>query len=264
MRLFAEGISMRTALVVGNWKMNGESAANRVLVAKLIESFTRQPLEGVAVGICPPLVYLGSIAEQLKGSPVALGAQTLNEHDSGAYTGEVSAAMLRDVGCSMVIVGHSERRSFFAETDERVAAKTQAALRSGLIPLLCVGETLAQRESGQALEVVANQLRAALSAVAAEEFHRLVVAYEPVWAIGTGRTATPEQAQEVHALIRGVLSELAGDAGQKVRVLYGGSVNAVNASELFTMPDIDGGLIGSASLKANDFIAICRAAAVAG
>lgn len=264
MRLFRKGISMRTALVVGNWKMNGESAANRVLVAELIESLAQQPLEGVVVGICPPSVYLSSIAEQLNGSSVALGAQTLNEHDSGAYTGEVSAAMLRDVGCSMVIVGHSERRSLYAETDEQVAAKTLAALRSGLMPLVCVGETLAQRESGEALVVVANQLRAALSAVDAEEFERLVVAYEPVWAIGTGKTASPEQAQEVHAHIRAVLSELAGVAGQRVQVLYGGSVNAANAAELFAMPDIDGGLIGGASLKANDFIAICRTAAVAG
>lgn len=255
---------MRNALVVGNWKMNGETAANQTLVAALVESLAAGPVSGVEVGICPPAVYLHSVGLQLEGSVVSLGAQNLNEHDTGAYTGEVSAAMLRDVGCSMVIVGHSERRSLYHESDEQVAAKILAALRAGLQPILCVGETLAQRESGVALDVVTQQLSAAVSGLAADEFERLVVAYEPVWAIGTGKTASPEQAQEVHAHIRAVLAGLAGSAGQNVQLLYGGSVNAANAAELFAKPDIDGGLIGGASLKANDFIAICRAAAVAG
>jgi len=264
MRLFRKGISMRSALVVGNWKMNGEAAANHTLVAALVESIAQQPISGVDVGICPPAVYLDAVGRQLQDSGIALGAQNVSEYDSGAYTGEVSAAMLRDMSCSLAIVGHSERRSLFNESDERVAAKTLAALRSGLTPILCVGETLAQRDSGRALDVVAGQLRAAVHALEADEFERLVVAYEPVWAIGTGKTASPEQAQEVHAHIRMVLTELAGVSGQNVRLLYGGSVNATNAAELFAKPDIDGGLIGGASLKADDFLAICRAAAVAG
>jgi len=252
---------MRNALVIGNWKMNGETAANHALVGALVKSLAEQPVSGVDIGICPPLVYLDAVGRQLKDSPVFLGAQNLNEHESGAYTGEVSAAMLRDLGCSAVIVGHSERRALYHEDDPAVAAKTVAALHAGLTPVICVGETLAQRDAGRALEVVAAQVRAAVADLAADEFDRLVVAYEPVWAIGTGKTASPEQAQEVHAHIRAVLAEVAGEAGKSVRVLYGGSVNAANAAELFAKPDIDGGLIGGASLKANDFIAICRAAA---
>jgi len=252
---------MRNALVIGNWKMNGETAVNHALVGALVKSLAEQPVSGVDIGICPPSVYLDAVGRQLKDSPVFLGAQNLNEHDSGAFTGEVSAAMLRDLGCSAVIVGHSERRALYHEDDPAVAAKTVAALRAGLTPIVCVGETLAQRDAGRALEVVAAQVQAAVADLAADEFDRLVVAYEPVWAIGTGKTASPEQAQEVHAHIRAVLAEVAGEAGKSVRVLYGGSVNAANAAELFAKPDIDGGLIGGASLKANDFIAICRAAA---
>lgn len=255
---------MRNALVIGNWKMNGETAANHTLVGALVKSLAEQPISGVDIGICPPSVYLDAVGRQLEGSSVFLGAQNLNEHDSGAFTGEVSAGMLRDLGCSAVIVGHSERRSLYHEDDSVVAAKTLAALRAGLTPVVCVGETLAQRDAGRALEVVAAQVRAAVAGLAADEFDRLVVAYEPVWAIGTGKTASPEQAQEVHAHIRAVLAEIAGEAGKGVRVLYGGSVNAANAAELFVKPDIDGGLIGGASLKARDFIAICRAAADAG
>ena len=264
MRLFRKGISMRSALVVGNWKMNGETAANHTLVGALVESIAQQPISGVGIGICPPSVYLDAVGQQLQGSAIVLGAQNLSEHDSGAYTGEVSAPMLKDLGCSVVIVGHSERRSLFHESDAQVAAKTASALRAGLTPIVCVGETLAQRDSGKALDVVTSQLKAAVSTLDADEFERLVVAYEPVWAIGTGKTASPEQAQEVHAHIRAVLEELAGTLGQNVRLLYGGSVNAANAAELFAKPDIDGGLIGGASLKADDFLAICRAAAVAG
>lgn len=252
---------MRNPLVIGNWKMNGETAANHALVEAMVKSLAARPVSGVDIGICPPAVYLDRVGRQLEESPVFLGAQNLNEHESGAYTGEVSAAMLRDVGCTAVIVGHSERRTLFHEDDSVVAAKTLAALRSGLMPVVCVGETLAQRDAGRALDVVAAQLRAAVDGLAADEVERLVVAYEPVWAIGTGKTASPEQAQEVHAHIRNVLTEIAGSVGERVRVLYGGSVNAANAAELFAKPDIDGGLIGGASLKANDFIAICRAAA---
>lgn len=255
---------MRSALVIGNWKMNGEMAANRTLVEAVVSALADEPVSSVDIGICPPAVYLDSVVQQVKGSVIVVGAQNVSQHDGGAYTGEVSAAMLRDIGCGMVIIGHSERRSLYQECDDQVAAKVVSALQAGLMPVLCVGETLDQRESGDALEVVTRQLRTALVGLHADEIERLVVAYEPVWAIGTGRTASPEQAQEVHAHIRLVLAELAGVAGQKVRVLYGGSVNAANAKELFAKSDIDGGLIGGASLKANDFIAICRAAAVAG
>jgi triosephosphate isomerase len=255
---------MRTALVIGNWKMNGERATNRTLVAALVESFGGRPVAAVEIGICPPAVYLQAVAAQLEGSVIGLGAQNVSEHDAGAYTGEISAAMLRDVGCRWVIVGHSERRALYHEDDRQVAAKTRAALRAGLAPVLCVGETRAQRESGAALAVVERQLAAATAGLNPAELERLVVAYEPVWAIGSGKTATPEQAQAVHAHLRGQLVAAAGSRGDGVRLLYGGSVTPDNAAQLFAMPDIDGGLIGGASLRAHDFIAICRAAAIAG
>jgi triosephosphate isomerase len=208
-----------------------------------------------------PFPYLQQAADALAGSPVAWGGQTLSEHDSGAFTGEVSGAMLRDLGCRFVIVGHSERRALFGERDAQIAAKFGAAQRAGLIPILCVGETLAERDRGETEEVVGRQLRAVIDSAGVAAVAEAVVAYEPVWAIGTGRTATPDQAQSVHAFIRAQLG--AGAAG-KVPLLYGGSVKPDNASALFAMPDVDGGLIGGASLLAADFLAICRAAAVRG
>ena len=237
--------------------MHGSFRANADLLAALLDG-----VGGVAcdVAICPPYPYLAQVASLLEKSPVVCGAQNLSEFAGGAYTGEVSAAMLVDAGCSMVIVGHSERRSLYGESDGQVAAKCRAALAAGLMPVLCVGETLAEREAGQTLAVVARQLAVVLEGLASEQLQRMVVAYEPVWAIGTGLTATPVQAQEVHAAIRAQLAALDADVAAGVRILYGGSVKPGNAAELFVQPDIDGGLIGGAALVAEDFLAICQAA----
>ncbi len=242
----------RTRLVAGNWKMHGSRASNRALLEKLLAGMGKAAATQCAV--CPPFPYLAQVAEQLSGSPVALGAQNVSEHAQGAYTGEVSAAMLVELGCRYVIVGHSERRQLYGEKDEQVAAKFAAAKRGGLTPILCVGETLAEREAGRTEEVVARQLDAVLKV---EDFGSAVLAYEPVWAIGTGRNATPEQAQEVHAFLRKRIPS-------QNRILYGGSVKAQNARALFAMADVDGGLIGGASLVAEDFLAIVEAAAAAG
>lgn len=244
-------------LVAGNWKMNTDLAeAVRLAsdVARTVEG------EGVAVAVCPPFVSLEAVAEMLRESPVRLGAQTMHHEESGAYTGEVSAPMLTSVGCEYVIVGHSERRELFGETDEAVGKKVGAALRHGLVPILCVGETLEEREAGDEEAVVRRQLAGALGGVDLGDAAALVVAYEPVWAIGTGRTASPEQAQALHAVIREDLSGRFGDAGRAVEILYGGSVKPDNAAELFAQPDIDGGLIGGASLDAGAFAAIVAAA----
>jgi triosephosphate isomerase (TIM) len=234
---------MRARLVAGNWKMHGSLTANAALLDALVAS-------GVECAVCVPFPYLAQAAERLKGTRVALGAQTVSEHASGAYTGEVSAGMLREFGCRYVLVGHSERRHLFGESDAQVAAKFAAARAAGLTPILCVGETLEERDAGRTDAVVARQLDAVL---AKGDFGEAVLAYEPVWAIGTGRTATPQQAQEAHAFLR-----------QRVKpqtcILYGGSVKADNAASLLAMPDVDGGLIGGASLVAQDFIAICRMA----
>ena len=264
MRLFRKGISMRKALVIGNWKMNGLRARNTGLVAAIASGVTGDGFARVDVGICPPFVYLQAAAEQLENTAIAVGAQNMSQHSSGAYTGEVSAEMLVDAGCGLVILGHSERRSLFAESDTDVAAKVLAALAAQLTPVVCVGETLQQRESGEAETVVSGQLEQALKGLDMASLKRVVVAYEPVWAIGTGLTASPEQAQNIHQVLRSVLAGMSADAAEEMRILYGGSVNAANADALFAQPDIDGGLIGGASLKAEDFIAICRAAAVAG
>jgi triosephosphate isomerase len=242
----------RTRLVAGNWKMHGSRASNRALLEKILAGVGKAAAAQCAV--CPPFPYLAQVAEQLSGSPVALGAQNVSEHAQGAYTGEVSAAMLVDLGCRYVIVGHSERRQLFGEKDEQVAAKFAAAKKSRLVPILCVGETLAEREAGRTEEVVARQLDAVLKV---GDFGSAVLAYEPVWAIGTGRNATPEQAQQVHAFLRKRIPS-------ENRILYGGSVKAQNAGALFAMPDVDGGLIGGASLVAEDFLAIVEAAAAAG
>jgi triosephosphate isomerase len=216
--------------------------------------------QGVLSAVCAPFPYLQQVRDSLRGSSIAWGAQTLSEHDVGAYTGEVSGAMVRDFECHYVIVGHSERRQLYGERDGQIAAKFQAAQRAGLTPILCVGETLAEREQGATEEVVGRQLDAVLNAAGVAALHEAVLAYEPVWAIGTGRTAAPEQAQAVHRFLRERVAGRDSAVAAEVKILYGGSVKAANAAELFAMPDLDGGLIGGASLVADDFIAICEAA----
>lgn len=248
---------MRTKLVAGNWKMNGSLQQNAALIAELKANL---PESGCEVVVCPPFPYLAQVGGLLEGSRIGLGAQSLSEHAPGAYTAEVSADMLLDFGCRYVLVGHSERRSLFGESDQQVAGKFETARRHGLLPVLCVGETLAERKAGITDEVVARQLMAVVDRVGVAELVHAVVAYEPVWAIGTGVTASPEQAQAVHARIRGLLATLDERVAQGLRILYGGSVKPQNAMDLFSQADIDGGLIGGAALVASDFLAICRAA----
>jgi len=250
---------MRDYLVAGNWKMNGDSASNAELVAGIVAGAPKS--DRVKLLICPPFPYLVAVAAQVEGSGVSLGAQTVSEHGSGAFTGEVAPAMLRDIGCEYVIVGHSERRSLYGETSFAVAAKFKAALDAGLKPILCVGETLEQRESGATESVVEVQLGAVIDKVGIAGFESAVVAYEPVWAIGTGMTASPQQAQDVHRHIRGVMAGHDAAMAESTQILYGGSMKGENAAGLLTMDDIDGGLIGGASLKAADFLAIAQAAA---
>ncbi len=247
---------MRTKLVVGNWKMHGSLATNLGLLHAVRAGASGR----TGVALCVPYPYLAQARMVLNGGQVAWGAQDVAEHDQGAWTGEVSGGMLADFGCRYVLVGHSERRSFFGETDAVVAAKFAASSRAGLTPVLCVGETLAEREAGITGAVVARQIDAVLATSGSAAFARAVVAYEPVWAIGTGRTATPAQAQEVHGLIRARLARESATTGDSLQILYGGSVKAGNAAEIFSQPDIDGGLIGGASLVAADFLAICAAA----
>lgn len=250
---------MARQLVVGNWKMNGSLGANRELIAALLAEAPR----GAEVAVCVPFPYLAQGAELLSAGPVVLGAQDVSEHAAGAYTGQVSAVMLCDFGCRYVIVGHSERREQLCETDREVAGKALAALQAGLTPIVCIGETLQEREAGQVGEVILRQLDALLERLERRMLDRLVIAYEPVWAIGSGQSATPQQVQEVLSGIRAWLSAHA-EQGPEIRILYGGSVKATTAPELFALPDCDGGLIGGASLLAGEFISICRAAAVAG
>ncbi|MFM1887575.1 MAG: hypothetical protein RL026_2732 [Pseudomonadota bacterium] len=249
---------MRRKIIAGNWKMHGSRAENTALVDAVVAGF-KAP-EGVECVVCPPFVYLHEVARQLRGTAVQLGAQDVCAEAAGAYTGEVSAAMLKDVGCRYVLVGHSERRAIYKEDDALVARKFEAVLAKGLEPVLCVGETLAEREAGRTFEVIARQLDAVLAVSGVAGLGRGVVAYEPVWAIGTGRTASPEQAQEVHAFIRARIAAQDATIAAALPVLYGGSVKAGNAAELFSRPDVDGGLIGGASLKAEEFLAICDAA----
>ena len=249
---------MRQPLVAGNWKMNG-SRDSALRLANAVAQGTEAG-SAAEVLLCPPFVYLADVSRTLKDSGLSLGAQDLCAEENGAYTGEVSGAMLKDFDCRYVIVGHSERRALFAEDDALVARKFMAAQKAGLTPILCVGETLTEREAGATHAVVARQLKAVLDAAGVAAFARAVVAYEPVWAIGTGRTAKSDQAQEVHALIRGILAGQDAKIAAAVRLLYGGSVKASNAAELFRMPDIDGGLVGGASLDATEFLAICAAA----
>ena len=249
---------MRPKLVVGNWKMNGSRAANASLLAGIVAGLDNA---NATCAVCVPAPYLQQCADTLAGGKLAWGAQDVSVHASGAYTGEVAASMLTDFGCSYVIVGHSERRAYHGETDQVVAQKTLAALNAGLTPIVCVGETLEQREAGQTNVVVGRQLSTVLELLDVDAAARIVVAYEPVWAIGTGKTATPAMAQEVHAQLRSQLRERSAAAGERVAILYGGSMKPDNAAELMAQGDIDGGLIGGAALKAADFLAIIGAAA---
>ncbi|WP_234196617.1 triose-phosphate isomerase [Pseudacidovorax sp. NFM-22] len=249
-------MSKKKQLIAGNWKMNGGLAANEALIGALRQG-VGQPVCDVAV--CVPAPYLAQVQVLTQGSPIALGAQDVSAHAQGAFTGEQSVSMLKDFGVGYAIVGHSERRQYHGETDEVVAAKAGAALAGGITPIVCVGETLAEREAGKTEEVVRRQLAAVIHANG-HCISEIVVAYEPVWAIGTGKTATPEEAQAVHAVLRAQLQHAAGDAAARIRILYGGSMNAANAASLLAQPDIDGGLIGGASLKAPDFLQIIAAA----
>lgn len=249
---------MRRPLVVGNWKMHGTRAATKGLIEGIkrgLDSVGRAEL-----AVCPPLVYVPDVAVLLQGTPLGWGAQNLCDHDVGAYTGEVSGPMLVDFYCKYVIVGHSERRALYGEGDALVARKFAAARRAGLIPILCVGECLEEREQGRTENVVARQLEAVLDLEGVAAFANAVVAYEPVWAIGTGKTATPQQAQQVHTFIRGKIGAQDGTIAERLRILYGGSVKGSNAEQLFHEPDIDGGLIGGASLNAEEFLTIAAAA----
>jgi triosephosphate isomerase len=250
---------MRRPFVAGNWKMNGSVAGNKALLDGIKAGLAAVTMTEVAV--CPPFVYLRDVAQQLQGTAVVLGAQNLSEQSAGAYTGEISAAMRLDLACRYVIVGHSERRAIYGESDALVAKKFAAARKAGLIPILCVGELLEEREAGTTEQVIARQLDAVLTLEGIAAFAQAVVAYEPVWAIGTGKTASPDQAQAVHAFIRNKLAAQDATISDKLRILYGGSVKASNAVELFGMADIDGGLIGGAALQAEEFLAICRAGA---
>jgi triosephosphate isomerase len=245
-------------LVVGNWKMHGSRASNAELIAGLLAADLSATAPRADVAVCPPFVYLADVADALKGSAIAVGTQDISVQAQGAYTGEVAGPMIRELGASYAIVGHSERRSYHSESDQLVADKARSALSHGLTPIVCVGETLAEREAGQTEAVVSRQLKAVIDALG-EQLVQIVVAYEPVWAIGTGKTASPEQAQAVHVVLRAQL-KAALPAAASVPLLYGGSVKPDNAAVLFAQADIDGGLIGGAALKAADFAAIARAA----
>jgi triosephosphate isomerase len=247
---------MRRTLVAANWKMNGNKAENEAL----LEAF-KKGFDGSAdTAVFPPALYISQLAESLKGSDIAYGVQNAYFEEKGAFTGELSLSMVKEFDCQYVLIGHSERREIFGETDEMVATKVEATLAAGLIPMLCIGETLEERESGVTEKVVKTQIDAVLAKVGIAAFEKIVIAYEPVWAIGTGKTATPEQAQDVHAFIRQLLAAEDAEVAAKTRILYGGSVKAASAEALFGQPDIDGGLVGGASLIADEFVAICNAA----
>ena len=250
---------MRQKLVVGNWKMVGALAQNEALLRAVVAGVAN--MNGVSCAVCVPFPYLAQAQQLLLGSQVKWGAQNVHQMEKGAYTGEVAASMLCEFSCCYVIVGHSERRGLYGESSQLVAEKFAAAQKAGLLPILCLGETLAQREDGTTEAVVAEQLDTVITLLGVQSLRHAVVAYEPVWAIGTGKTASPQQAQAVHAFIRQRVANLDGKVAQGLCILYGGSVKASNAAELFAMPDIDGGLIGGASLVADEFLAICRAGA---
>ncbi len=246
---------MRKPFVAGNWKLNG----SRKMVLELAELIANEKPVDVDVALCPPFLYIELLAANFR-SDFRIGGQDVSVHTKGAFTGEVAAEMLTDVGASCVIIGHSERRQYFSESNETIALKTQAALRAGLTPIVCVGEQLSERESDIAEYVVENQLQKVLNSLSRDQLSQLIIAYEPVWAIGTGRTASAEQAQSMHSFIRSVLAKTDATIARSIRILYGGSVKPDNAAQLFLQPDIDGGLIGGAALVAADFIAICHAA----
>lgn len=250
---------MRRQFIAGNWKMNLDRQQSVSLARGLVESFAGR--DDLDVAVCPPSVYLDAVASVLKGSPVGLGAQNMYHEASGAFTGEISAVMLLDVGCQYVILGHSERRHILGETDEAINKKTLAALAAGLIPIVCVGETLDEREAGRTSDVVTSQFDGSLAGLSAGQMSKIVIAYEPVWAIGTGKVATPEQAEEVHADLRTlVANRYTGEVAAQVRIQYGGSVKPDNAGELLKKENIDGALVGGASLKADSFLGIINAA----
>lgn len=249
---------MRSRMVLGNWKMHGSLVGNKTLLDGVLAGLAG--IDSVHCGVCVPFPYLFQAQFALQGSQVIWGAQNVSQHEKGAFTGEVSVSMLQDMGCSIVLVGHSERRAIYGEDDATVAAKFVAAQKAGIKPVLCVGETLEEREKNITADVVKRQLLAVVEKAGLEALKDCVVAYEPVWAIGTGKTASPQQAQEVHAFIRGLIAEQNSELAQNLTILYGGSVKGSNAAELFSMPDIDGGLIGGASLDINEFVSICKAA----
>lgn len=246
---------MRRTLVAANWKMNGNKSSNTALLNAFKEGF-----DGSAdVAIFPPAVYIPQLSEELKGTIIAYGVQNAYFQESGAYTGELALNMVNEFDCQYVLIGHSERREIFGETNSDIALKVEAVLAADLVPMLCVGETLEQREAGTTEDIVSAQVNAVLSKVGIAAFEKIVIAYEPVWAIGTGKTASPEQAQDVHAFIRQLLIAENAEVASKCRILYGGSVKAASAEALFGQPDIDGGLVGGASLIAEEFVAICNA-----
>lgn len=249
---------MRTPLIAGNWKMNTNQAEAVALAAGVAEA--AGSVQNADLLVCPPAIYLESVCKALAGSAVALGGQNMCDQDNGAFTGETSHAMLSDVGATYVILGHSERRAIFGESDASVNSKTKKALEAGLVPIVCLGEQLEQRVAGKTAEVIAEQFAGSLAGLSAEQVAGLVIAYEPVWAIGTGKVATPEQAEEVHADLRRLLTErYNSETAEKVRILYGGSVKPGNAAELIGQPNVDGALVGGASLKSEDFLGIATA-----
>jgi len=250
---------MRQPLVAGNWKMNGTLDKVRLLVEEIAEGLAASNSDSESV-VCPPFVYLAAVAEAIRGTRLSLGAQNVSEHEAGAYTGEIGVGMLVEFGCRYALVGHSERRALYAESDAMAAAKFQRLLGTDVTPVLCVGETLEEREAGETEAVIARQIDTVIERVDGVNLSKGVVAYEPVWAIGTGRTASPEQANEVHAFIRKRVSEHDSEGAAGMRILYGGSVKSSNCEAIFQMSDIDGGLIGGASLKAGEFLEICQAA----
>jgi len=252
---------MRKPFVAGNWKMNTDSHSSMELAKRVASGSSQVAGHSVTVGVFPPFVYLQSVAKTLSASSIAVGAQDVYFETEGAFTGEISASMLKDIGCSCVLCGHSERRHVVGETDELINKKVAAALAGGLLPILCVGELLAERDAGQTEQVVTRQLKNGLADLSVEKISAVTIAYEPVWAIGTGRTATPQQAQEAHDFIRKLLAQMYDEPlAEEIRILYGGSVKPANAADLMRKPDVDGLLVGGASLNAEDFLAIIQAA----
>lgn len=249
---------MRQPLIAGNWKMNGSRSSNKALLEGIKAGIGE--VKSAEVAVCAPYVYLADVEQELAGTPIVWGAQNLSTEEKGAFTGEIAASMLLDFKCKYVIVGHSERRSLYGEDDDIVTKKYAMAHNAGLKPILCVGETLEEREQGITEEVIARQINAVMNTLGASVLGEGVIAYEPVWAIGTGITATPQQAQDLHAFIRKLIAHQDPGVAELIRIQYGGSMNAANADELLAMHDIDGGLIGGASLKSEDFLTICRAA----